>query len=260
MYEVDIIPGHGGFDPGAYNSRTKVRECDGTLSVALKLAYLLKGNNIIPNLSRTTDVACGGARTVGADVTNQINFANNSNAQIAIAIHFNSSTNNTATGTEVLYTSYPAKNDNEIWLANLLLEELVNTIKLPNRGLKEIPSGVGVIKKVHKPCVLSECVFISNDKESIWCSDEQHNWLLAIAHARAICRYFGITFINPLIKEMLNMFNDVPKDRWSASAIEKLYNLKIISGDGSGNYRPTDFITREEVAAVIARVLNYLGK
>lgn len=195
-FKVSIIPGHGGFDPGAANSNTKTRECDGNLSVGLKLKQLLEFNGFDAVISRTADIACGGAKTVSQDITNQINFANKSGADIAIAIHFNSSANKTATGTEVLYTNYPTRDENEIRLAKLLLEELVNTTKLRNRGLKETPSGVGVIKKVKIPCVLSECAFVSNDKESIWCSDEQHNWQLARAHARAICRYFGKEYID----------------------------------------------------------------
>lgn len=260
MKKVAIIPGHGGFDSGAYNFNTKTRECDGNLSIALKLDYLLKYNGFQTVLSRITDVACGGAKISTQDVTNQINFANKSGADIAIAIHFNSSTNKTATGTEVLYTNYPTRDENEIRLAKLLLEELVNTTKLPNRGLKETPSGVGVIKKVKIPCVLSECAFVSNDKESIWCSDEQHNWQLAIAHAKAICRYYSITFKNPLLEVFLEMFKDVEKDRWSAKSIERLNKLGLIGGYPDGTFKPTKALTREEFAYVIDQLLKILGK
>lgn len=259
MLKIAIIPGHGGFDSGAYNPNTKTRECDGNLSVALKLDYLLKYNGFQTALSRTTDIACGGAKTVSQDVTNQINFANNSGANIAIAIHFNSSTNKTATGTEVLYTNYPTRNENEIRLAKLLLEELVNVTKLSNRGLKETPSGVGVIKKVKIPCVLSECAFISNDKESIWCSDEDHNWQLAIAHAKAVCRFYNNEFKNPL-KEMMDLFKDVEKGRWSEKSIERLVELGILSGYKDNTFKPAQSLTREEFAVALDRVLKLLGK
>lgn len=258
--KVDIVPGHGGFDPGAYNPRTKVKEADGNLTVALKLAYLLEENNIIPNLSRTQDIACGGATTVKQDVNNQIFFINSSDADIAVCIHFNSSINQTATGVEVLYASYPIELPNEVKLGNYLLEELVDATSLPNRGLKNIPSGIGVIKNTKKPCVLSECAFVSNDKESVWASDDNHTWIIAVAHAKAICRYFGVMFINPLLKEMLELFNDVAKDRWSAEAIDKLAKLKIISGYEDGTFRPKGYLTREELAVVIYRTLQYLGK
>jgi hypothetical protein len=161
--------------------------------VALKLEELLIFNGIGVSLSRRADIACGGATTNNQDVTNQINFANNSNSDIAIAIHFNSASP-FAHGTEVLYTNYPSRNEDEIKLAQLLLNELVACNGLTNRGLKETPSGVGVIKKVFKPTVLSECCFISNESEKIWCSDPFHNWLLAEAHAKAVCKFFGIEY------------------------------------------------------------------
>ena len=129
-YKVAIIPGHGGFDPGAVNNNNKVRECDGALSVALFLATILKLHNIDCALSRTTDIACGGAKTSGQDVTNQISFVNRSGADIAIAIHFNSSIYKTATGTEVLYSDLMYPNPNEAKLAKQILNELVSATRL----------------------------------------------------------------------------------------------------------------------------------
>lgn len=192
-YKVAIIPGHGGFDPGAVNNVNGVRECDGNLAVALKLAALLKSNGIDYVLSRTTDIACGGAKTSSQDVTNQIAFVNGSGADIAVAIHFNSSVAKSATGTEVLYCDLMYPNPNEARLANLLLAELAAATGLPSRGLKA-PDNISIIKKSKIPCVLSECAFVSNDAESVWCSDPAHQQRLAVAHAKAICKYFGIIY------------------------------------------------------------------
>lgn len=202
MKKVAIIPGHGGFDPGAVNNVNGVRECDGNLAVALKLAALLKANGIDCVLSRTTDIACGGAKTSTQDVTNQIAFVNSAGADIAVAIHFNSSAAKTATGTEVLYCDLIYPNPNEAKLANLLLAELVMVTELSNRGLKT-PDNISIVKKSKIPCVLSECAFVSNDAESIWCSDPAHQQKLAVAHAKAICRYFGIIYKEGVNKEVV---------------------------------------------------------
>jgi len=195
VLKVAILPGHGGFDSGAVNPRNKVRECDGTLGVALKLGELLKFNDFEVIYSRTTDIACGGAKTSTQDVTNQVSFVNNSGANIAIAIHYNGSTSASAHGIEVLYSNLMYPNPNEAKLAKLLLNELVLTTGLTNRGLKT-PNNISIIKKSKIPCVLSECAFVTNDKESIWCSDENHQWKLAQAHAKSICKYFGKEYID----------------------------------------------------------------
>ena len=42
--------------------------------------------------------------------------------------------------------------------------------------------------------MLSECAFVSNDTESDWCSDPTHQYILAKAHAKAICSYLGVQF------------------------------------------------------------------
>jgi len=194
MSKADIIPGHGGFDPGGVNTTNRVRECDGNLAVGLKLATLLQYNSITPNLSRATDAAVWGATNQTDDVNWQIAFANQSDADIAVALHFNSSADKSAHGVEVLYSRFPTWDDNEVRLATLVSGELVMATGLTNRGVKQIDSGIGVIKKVYKPTILVEMAFVSNDDEVIWCSDESHQWILAKAIARGICKYFSVEY------------------------------------------------------------------
>lgn len=38
---------------------------------------------------------------------------------------------------------------------------------------------------------MTECSFVSNDAESIWCSNDSHQMILAQAHAKAICKFLG---------------------------------------------------------------------
>lgn len=218
-YKVAIIPGHGGFDSGAVGELDGklVRECDGNLAVALFLSSLLERNGIDSELSRTEDIACGGATDVTGDINGQVWFGNNCGADIAISIHYNSF-NESSTGVEVLYTNYPQRSNKEIDLANYLLEELVNCTGLYNRGLKETPSGVGVIKKVTIPCVLSECAFVSNPNEVIWCADDYHRFLIAEAHAKAVCRYFGVDYKIVSYEEMNEGRIDMAIEQWMIDA------------------------------------------
>jgi len=196
MSSADLIPGHGGFDPGAVNPISGARECDANLAIALKVQAGLKAHGVGINMSRTTDVACGGATTTYWDVTNQINFANRSGSDIAIAIHYNGSVNPSATGVEVLFSQYPVYDPKEIQLANLVLAEIVAHTGLANRGIKQIDDGsVGVIKKVNKPTILIECAFVSSPGDSVWATDEAHLDIMAAAIVHAVCTYFGIKYI-----------------------------------------------------------------
>jgi hypothetical protein len=53
-------------------------------------------------------------------------------------------------------------------------------------------------------------------------------------------------------------FQDVPENHWAASVILDLYNRGLLSKDTT--FRPDQPITRAEAAALIDRVLKYLGK
>ena len=48
--------------------------------------------------------------------------------------------------------------------------------------------------------------------------------------------------------------SDVDENTKYRDSIYKLYSLKILKGDGDGNFRPNDSITRAEAAAILLRV------
>lgn len=48
-----------------------------------------------------------------------------------------------------------------------------------------------------------------------------------------------------------NILKDISDLEWARKAIESLYEKKIMTGDGDGNFRPNDFILRGEMAKVI---------
>lgn len=59
-----------------------------------------------------------------------------------------------------------------------------------------------------------------------------------------------------------NSFTDVAANAWYTRAISTLANAGILLGDNGGSFRPDDYITRAEMAAVISRFdnLTELGK
>lgn len=54
-------------------------------------------------------------------------------------------------------------------------------------------------------------------------------------------------------------FSDVAKDRWSYWDIEAVAQAGIIGGFSDGTFRPAENITREQIAAVINRLMRYKG-
>lgn len=246
MSKVCIIPGHGGFDSGAVNSTNGVRECDGNLAVALKLAVLLQGCGIDFTISRTTDIACGGAKNVNDDINNQIRFGNNSNGNIVVAIHFNSVVDKSAHGCEALYSTYNGLTNENKRLATLLVNEVASATGLTNRGIKDVGRSVGVVRAINKPVALIECSFVSNDRESIWANDENHQFILAKAICKAICQYFNVEF-----KEVGNV-----KD-WKFDIKQKAINYGLISADSATtNHNMDDMTPKWFVLAVMMNMLE----
>ncbi|MEE1043296.1 MAG: S-layer homology domain-containing protein [Clostridia bacterium] len=58
----------------------------------------------------------------------------------------------------------------------------------------------------------------------------------------------------------VNEFTDVSAGRWSYSYISSMYKNGIITGYSDGAFKPDSFVTREEMAVMLCRVLVRLGK
>ncbi|WP_054869925.1 N-acetylmuramoyl-L-alanine amidase [Caloranaerobacter sp. TR13] len=64
-----------------------------------------------------------------------------------------------------------------------------------------------------------------------------------------------------LVNERLkyNMpFKDVTPDMWSYEYIKRAAELGLIKGDGEGNFKPKDYLTREQGVALIMRLYDLL--
>lgn len=55
----------------------------------------------------------------------------------------------------------------------------------------------------------------------------------------------------PVVNESKSIFGDVAKNHWASEAVEKLYELGIISGKADGIFAPNDLVTRAEVAKLM---------
>ncbi|TDX59226.1 S-layer homology domain-containing protein [Orenia marismortui] len=58
------------------------------------------------------------------------------------------------------------------------------------------------------------------------------------------------------IPAMANPFGDVPADHWAYDAVNKAAQAGLLEGYGDGSYKPGQDLTRYEVAALTARVLE----
>lgn len=104
------------------------------------------------------------------------------------------------------------------------------------------------------PAVLVEYGFMDSRADAPVILTEDFAKKAGTATARAIALVAGLER-----REALLMFSDVSETDWYAADVEYAANLGLMQGDGDGNFRPGDSVTRAELAAVIARVHRLLG-
>ncbi len=166
--KVVIDAGHGGRDSGAVakdeDDEVILKEKDVTLDVAKRVEELLKNDNIEVIMTRTKDVYEGS--TTMENLLSRCRVANDANAAMFVSIHINSFVDDTATGTEVCYTSESEGilGVTSLKIAKNILSPLVDATTLRDRGTFDRPKLV-VLKYTAMPAVLLELGFISNPED-----------------------------------------------------------------------------------------------
>ncbi len=150
---IVLDPGHGGRDPGAV--AFGLRESDIVLDISLLLENKLKaaGANVIMTRRTDTFVSLSQRRAT----------VNNQSTDVFVSLHVNSSTANTAHGTETYWNQRHAS-VNSKRLADAVHHQLISTLGTRDRGVRE--GNFEVIQHTQKPSILVELGFISNQNEA----------------------------------------------------------------------------------------------
>lgn len=159
---VVIDPGHGGADTGSRgyeNGVAVLNEKDVNLDVALRLQKMLEDAGARVFMIRTEDITI--------PLYDRQDTANNLAASLYVAIHNNSYTNSTPSGTEVHYHGKddpPIDGISAMDLAQNLQSTLASNLGLPNRGAKVSPE-LAVLRRTIMPAVIIEGAFLSNPND-----------------------------------------------------------------------------------------------
>lgn len=172
--------GHGGKDPGAIGlSNTK--EAHIALDVAKMVDTHLKRCGINNNMTRTADATLS--------LQDRSNSSNKFGSNTFVSIHCNSYSDPNAHGLEVLYYSNNGKKLAETILAELKKYNLYNK----DRGVKY--QNTHVCRETNAVACLVELGFITNKKDYDLVVNNKERFAKAIA--KGICKYNGVTFIEP---------------------------------------------------------------
>ena len=178
IFSVFLSAGHGGSDPGATGHGLKEKDINLQIMLACKGELERHGVKVV--CSRTKDEY--------DPVTQEVNEANASKADIAVSFHTNAGGGD---GSETFYYSTNAKGKK---LAELF-EKHTKTIEQNSRGAK-VGNHLWFIKKTDMTAVLTECAFIDNDKDNDIIDTVAEQQKFGTAYAKAILEYFGIEYIS----------------------------------------------------------------
>ncbi len=158
-YVVCIDAGHGGNDAGATYSQKSRLEKDDNLRLSLLVKQELEKENVKVVMTREDDVQ--------VSLKERCKKANKARADLFVSLHRNSSSD--GTGMEVWIKDRPS--DKEKQLAKSILNELVDSSSLLNRGVKQgyrdtSGNNYYVNANTNMPSCLVEVGFISNSKDN----------------------------------------------------------------------------------------------
>lgn len=191
MPRVVLDPGHQkGADSGA--SGNNLHEEDITLAICLQLKPMLQYNSIEAILTREGDYVNGPHSTLDESLQTRVAISNNFNADLFVSVHVNAGG---GTGEEVLIAGMGGRAE---MAANKVLYYLIQVGGWANRGVKT--QNVYVLRRTNTPAILTENGFIDSASDSAKLRDPAFIHALAIAHAKGICDYFGITYKEGVVK------------------------------------------------------------
>ena len=180
---IYLDPGHGGLDPGA--TYKDIKESDINLEICLNIREKLEYAGATVFLTREGDYdlsSINARRRKKSDFDNRLKLINNSNADMYISIHLNSTNSSKWHGTQIFYDSV---NKNNQKIANSFSNYL-NIKRKP-----ELIKGMYLNKNLHVPGILIEVGFLSNynDRKKIISSEYQDK------------------FANQIVKAVINYYN-----------------------------------------------------
>lgn len=183
---IYLDPGHGGKDPGSIYKN--IYEKDINLSICLKLKEELEKSGAKVLLTRNSDydLSTPNARLrKKSDLNNRAKLINESNVDMYISIHLNSTNSTTWHGAQVFYDDVNKENKN---IATIMQEEFKKNLNT-NREIEKI-SDMLLNRKVVIPGILIEAGFLSNSNDRYLLLKEEYQIKLSTIITNGIIKYY----------------------------------------------------------------------
>ncbi len=177
---IIIDPGHGGKDPGTVVGSNSEKAI--TLKVGTLVKQKLEAAGAKVLMTRTVDTY--------PSLQDRVDFTNANYGEVFVSIHVNSAANTSAQGTETYYAiSTGDMHQEDVDLATFVNNQIVNNLKMKNRGVKE--QQYYVIRNMAIPSILVELGFLTNNEDNAKMTDDQYAELFAESVYKGISEYYS---------------------------------------------------------------------
>lgn len=219
MPTIVLDPGHGGYDPGAVNGKT--READIVLKIGLQLRDELKRHGFRVVMTRESDVSPSGDAVKSNELAARSRIANQAGADFFLSLHVNAGGGR---GAEVFVYKDGGKARP---LAQKIVDGVAGIVGGYHGTAVKDGSGLYVVKNTQAPAALLEIGFIdSDDLPKILANIDK----FAPVIARSVCAHFGIAYVaksapaapTPAPKAEQKPQTDLPNvPEWAKEAVQK---------------------------------------
>jgi len=183
---IYLDAGHGGKDCGAISSRIIEKEMNLILVKKLKKELESKGAYVLLTRDGDYDLSNGAINRKRNDLYNRAKLINESNCDLYISIHLNSSTNPNWSGLQIFYDDINKENELiATTITNILREDMYNI-----KDIKE-ENNYFMYSRIKKKGVLIEAGYISNPNDNYHLRDEQYQELLIKNITKGVEKYFN---------------------------------------------------------------------
>jgi N-acetylmuramoyl-L-alanine amidase len=179
---ICIDPGHNNKDADTGAQANGLREELLTLDICQRIKPLLEFNGFTVVMTRDGDFVNGAHNTLIESLQTRCYIANKAQANLFISVHINAGG---GSGVEVF--ALPGGQAEKA--AKIALYYLVQQTGLTDRGVKS--DSFYVLKNTNMPAILTENGFIDNHSDAQKLANPDFRQRIAIAHAKAVCDYFG---------------------------------------------------------------------
>lgn len=242
---VCLDPGHGVESPGKCSPDKSYYEHEFALDMARRIQAHLKRCGVRVVLTRT-DEHCPTGKADTNDLLKRVAISDAAGADLFVSIHSNASGNEwgNASGLMIYTSAGPETASRNVAAKAVLSRMTAAGVELRGSPLVHDIELV-VTRKTVAPAMLIEYGFHTSRTEVGLLKKSSYRAKLAEATAKGVCDFLGVAWAAESAGEGM----DTGVADWAATAWEKAKSKGVLDGA-----RPTDPVTRQELAVVLDRL------